>query len=262
MIHQRLITKGLKYYLTFPHYHGHGIHSPLILQIVNEVFAKDIDNEILHKIENYRQSILKETDYLHFSSYGSKASKTIAKRKISDIIKKESISSHYGKLLFRLIDGFHARNILELGTSLGISAFWMASASPSGKVYSLEGSPEKVRLVRQKMEESKISNIEIFEGNFDEQLSGVLHQIQKVDFVFIDGNHQKKPTLRYFNEILKFAHDGTIFVFDDILWSSEMVDAWIEIQKHSHARICLDLLRFGIIFVDPKLQKQRITIFY
>ena len=44
-------------------------------------------------------------------------------------------------LLFRLANYYRARTIIELGSSLGISTAYLASADSSSRVITMEGSP-------------------------------------------------------------------------------------------------------------------------
>ena len=43
----------------------------------------------------------------------------------------------------------------------------------------------------------------------------------------------------------------SIFVMDDIHWSSEMEEAWIYIQRHPAVTLTIDLFFIGIVFVNP-----------
>ncbi|MBK9599269.1 MAG: hypothetical protein IPO60_13350 [Flavobacteriales bacterium] len=42
---------------------------------------------------------------------------------------------------------------------------------------------------------------------------------------FIDGHHAAEPTLDYFDQCLAKAHNDTVFIFDDIHWSTGMEEA-------------------------------------
>ncbi len=261
MIHRRLIAKGIKYYLTLPHNTGHGIHSPFLFRLINEVFSKDIDYDVFRKIENYRQQLIWSNEKLLVSELGARSSSRSGYKKIKNIAQKESTPHHYGRLLYNLAREFEPENMLELGTCLGIGTLYLALGNPSGKVFSIEGSAEKASLASS-MLQKEAPNTEIFIGNFDEQLPKVLQAAGKIDLAFIDGNHKKESTLKYFNDILEYSHDNTVFVFDDINWSPGMMEAWHEIQNYPKTRVCLDLFRMGIVLLSPKLQKENFTIFY
>ena len=60
----------------------------------------------------------------------------------------------------------------------------------------------------------------------------VVNESRHLDFVFFDGNHQKRSTLDYFETCLPKKHDKSVFIFDDINWSPEMKEAWALIKNH------------------------------
>ena len=138
--------------------------------------------------------------------------------------------------------------MLEMGTSLGISTMYQASASLNAKFISLEGDPKIANLAKYHLEEMKIKNVKVIEGQFDETMIGALNDLKKLDYVFIDGNHRLEPTLKYFDNCLNFAHNETVFVFDDIHWSEEMETAWAKIKDHPRVTISIDLFHMGIVF--------------
>ncbi|MCW3106757.1 MAG: class SAM-dependent methyltransferase, partial [Segetibacter sp.] len=86
------------------------------------------------------------------------------------------------------------------------------------------------------------------EGNFDNTLQPELNKISQVDFAFIDGNHRKEPTIRYFEQLLTKATEYSVFIFDDIHWSEGMEEAWKYIQKHPSVTLTIDLFFIGLVF--------------
>ena len=89
-----------------------------------------------------------------------------------------------------------------------------------------------------------------------------MNEIGKFDLVFIDGNHKKEATLRYFNLLLPYVHSNSIVIFDDIRWSNEMEMAWCEIYSHKNIKLSIDLFNLGIVFFNEKLIKQHFEIYY
>jgi predicted O-methyltransferase YrrM len=245
-----------------PHRKDRGNISPYLYRLIHEVFAKDIDKDVLLKIENYRNDLLSNNNFLKINDFGAKGQIEGVVKKISSVALHESIPLKYGKLLYNLVCEHQPENILELGTSLGVSSYYMALAASEAKIYSLEGSVEKAQLATLKLSGYGALNVKVISGSFEERLTEALEKMMVVDFAFLDGNHQKEPTLRYFNEIIKYCSNDAVLVLDDINWSAGMMEAWETIKKHPNVYVSLDLFRMGIIFVNPKLQKQHFTIFY
>jgi len=94
----------------------------------------------------------------------------------------------------------------------------------------------------------------------DNLLSPTHNPQPKTDFVYFDGNHQKEPTLKYFLDLLPLAHNNSVFIFDDIHWSSGMEEAWEEIKIHPRVRVTIDTFYWGIVFFREEQEKEHFTI--
>jgi predicted O-methyltransferase YrrM len=179
------------------------------------------------------------------------AGSTVAKsneRKVKDIARSALKPRKFGQLMFRMVDFYHLNTMVELGTSLGITTSYLASGNALGKVYTFEGASEVAKVARENFEQLELNNIEIVEGNFDDTLLVQLKRINSIDLAFVDGNHRKLPTINYFEQLIEKVHKNSIFIFDDIHWSSEMEEAWKYIQQHSAVRLTIDLFFVGLVF--------------
>lgn len=192
---------------------------------------------------------------------GSKNSSS-NERTIRQLIKNSAKAPKYGQLLFRLVNYVEAKNIIELGTSLGMSTLYLANSRRYSNVYTLEGSKEIAKKAKDNFNKMQLKNIEVINGNFDNTLTPLLDKLQKVDFVFFDGNHKEKPTLHYFEKCLSKVHNNTVFVFDDIYWSEEMTSAWKVIKANKKVTMTIDVFEMGIVFFRKELPKQDLVINY
>lgn len=247
-----LINRGswfLRYYLTASNGRGHGIHSPFVFEFITKVLNDDRHFYAYDTIEQIRQNVLKNDKELTITDFG--AGSTVAKsnrRKVKDIARSALKPKKYGQLMFRIINYYRANTIAELGTSLGITASYLASANLMGTVYTFEGATEVAAIAKQNFNDLSLNNIHLIEGNFDDTLQRELNKIRTVDFAFVDGNHRREPTIRYFEQLLKKSAESSIFIFDDIHWSKEMEEAWKYIKQHPAVKLTIDLFFIGIIF--------------
>jgi len=163
-------------------------------------------------------------------------------------------------LLYRIIQFYKPKNILELGTSLGISTSYLAKADVNAQVFTFEGCPETAKIAEENFENQNIKNTSITLGDFNLTLTKKLKEIKTIDLAFIDGNHQEKPTVAYFKKCLEYANNDTIFVFDDIHWSDGMQNAWKYIKAHHSTTLTIDLFFVGIVFIKSELSKEDFTI--
>ena len=108
-----------------------------------------------------------------------------------------------------------------------------------------------------------INNVQMIRGNFDKTLEPLLKGIEKLDFVFVDGNHRYQPTINYFHLLKPKMQEQSILIFDDIHWSKEMEAAWDEIKKDPSISLTIDLFFIGIVFFrKEQLVKQDFSIQY
>jgi len=76
--------------------------------------------------------------------------------------------------------------------------------------------------------------------------------------IFIDGNHQKNPTIEYFEKLLPKLSSPGIIIFDDINWTIGMKEAWDIIKSHKSVNYAIDFYKLGVIIVDTNDQNKNI----
>ncbi len=150
--------------------------------------------------------------------------------------------------MYRIVQYYKPQTIVELGTSLGITSAYIASAQRNSEVITIEGSKNVALIAGENFKTLGLQNIKLIQGNFDDTLPALLMQLKKIDLAFADGNHRKIPTLNYFHLFLKKVNDESILIFDDIYWSAEMEEAWKEIQQHPSVSLTIDLFFIGLVF--------------
>lgn len=241
----------------------HGVHSPFVFDLVTNVIYNKVDFYVYKEIEAVRTHLLESEKTIEFEDLGAGSLKTQSKkRKIEEIAKYSVKPKKYSQLLFRLVNHFQPTQILELGTSLGITTSYLAKANSKGKIISVEGTKEIAAVAKENFTQLEIKNVEQIIGNFDNELPALLNKIEKLDFVFFDGNHRKDATLNYFYQCLEKANDKSVFVFDDIYWSSGMKQAWQEIKNNTKVTVTIDLFFMGIVFFRQEQVKQHFIIKY
>lgn len=257
-----MIIKYLKYFITAKR-RGYGVHSPFAYKLAIKLL-KDKKNFIkLKKIERLRENLLKSNQKIEVKDFGAGSKKMQNnKRKVREIVKYSATPPKYGKLLSILVNYFEPQTILEIGTSAGIGTLYLSSGNPSAKIYTLEGCPQTAKIAENNFKKFS-NNIEIIVGKFDKTLIKTLNKIEKLDFVFIDGNHRKEPTIKYFETILPFCNNDTVIIFDDISWTSQMQEAWQEIKQHKETKLAINIFKMGIIFLRKEFHnKEEVTLYY
>ena len=241
--------KYLRYWLTAQNGKGHGIHSPFVFDFVINVLNDQKSRPCYKKIESFRQDLLKQKDELEVIDFGAGSGviKT-NKRRIKDIAASSLKPPKYAQLLHRIVSYYQPKNILELGTSFGITTLYLAEGNQNGKVFTFEGDPSICNIAISQVEKSGTENILPHTGEFNKSFTPFLqHFNEKIHHAYIDGNHRKEPTLQYFHQLLTHIDETSILIFDDIHWSSEMEEAWQTICKHEQVTLSIDLFFIGIV---------------
>ncbi len=240
----------------------YNIHSPFVFDFAEKVLEDDRWFYAFEEVEELRALLKSEKIPLEITDYGAGSQVSSKKvRTISSLAKYSATSPIYCRILFRLIQCYKPKTIVELGTSMGVSTLYQAYAAQNSEVISIEGCPIIAEKAVENFELMENENIRVVTGKFEKKLPEVLNGLELLDYVFLDGNHRKIPTLKYFELCLEKAHDETILVFDDIHWSTDMEAAWKIIQAHPKVTLTIDLFFFGIVFLRKEFKiKQHFTI--
>ncbi len=239
----------------------HGVHSPFVFDLLTNVIYNKTEYYVYKEVESLREKLKHSPETVHCIDLGagSHLSKSNT-RTVKQLIDYSVKPAKYSQLLFRLTNHFQPANIIELGTSIGITAAYIAKANTKANVITIEGCPEIAAIALQNFNTLSINNIQQHIGNFDELLPAILSKTETLDFIFFDGNHRKAPTLNYFNQCLQKAKEDTVFIFDDIYWSKEMKEAWLEIKNNPQVTITIDLFFLGIVFFRKEQAKQNFVL--
>lgn len=237
----------------------HGVHSPFVFDLVTKCFYESNKYSDYSKIQSYRKSLLGSTEFIHIIDYGSGSRVFDSnKRTIKNIAKSAGTPYKRAKLLYRCVRYFKPDSVLELGTSLGISAISMALANPNIHLLTIEGCPETSQFTTDKLKEYQIKNVSVKTGQFSEVIPTL--ENQQWDLVFFDGHHDKDATLHYFEQLLPTVHNDTVFIFDDIHWSKGMTKAWERIKKHPQVSLTIDTFYWGFVFFRKEQAKENFVI--
>lgn len=247
----------LVHFVTARNTKGFGIHSPYLFRFVRYIVLEKNPFYMYSTIEKQRHKLLNNNTVINKTDFGTGKSK---KLKVSNIASKSLCKPRNGQLLHRIVNYLDLNNLLELGTSLGISTAYIACSSKNKQCITLEGCEQTAAIAQQTFNALNVTNIEILTGNIDTTIHTALSKLSTVDFVFIDANHSLQATMHYFELILPKLSEKAVIVFDDIYWSKEMKQAWLKIKENVHVTSTIDLYHFGIAFFNPDLHKQNYKI--
>jgi len=147
------------------------------------------------------------------------------------------ISKNIGMFYNIMLKSIHAKNILEIGMSVGYSGLWFADAIMSntqdGQIITIDREQFKIDSATRNFEEALVSSlIKIREG----EARKILYEIKEefgenyFDFIFIDAD--KESYIEYFDLCLPLVRKGGIIAADNILFPERFNEMMADYLSH------------------------------
>ena len=133
-----------------------------------------------------------------------------------------AITKETGELLNMILRLKNAKNMLEVGTSVGYSTTWCAEAilENSGKIITIEQNPNKIKRAHENFQRAGISEIITIKEGAALKILAELNQQEEnqdfFDFVLIDAD--KENIREYFDLILPMVSLGGVIITDNMLY--------------------------------------------
>jgi len=162
------------------------------------------------------------------------------------LAEKTSVTHYWGVFLYLCAKHLPAQTILELGGAVGMSASYMAAASPSLRLTTVEGSTSLAPVAAANLRVMNPSAI-VLNAMFDDALDSLLPRLSApLDIVHIDGQHETVSTFHYLDRVRPHLHQNSVVIFDDIHWNADMRHAWNGLCGTSGFSYCIDVGRYGV----------------
>ncbi len=239
------------------------IHSPFLFELMKFVFDDSSKNHspAFDNIEKCRNALLKNKNLISYEDFGAGGDTKRSKQKtISEIASGAVKQSKYSRFLYRLIQYTKATEVIELGTSLGITTSYLSLAC--NKVHTVEADSAILQLATGHWEELSRFNIKSYCFDLNTSWGLLADNINTIDFLFIDANHRKEAMIRYVLQALPYIHQHSVILLDDIYWNKETLEAWEILKKRKEVTLSFDIFQMGVLFFDNNLSKQHFTLRY
>lgn len=153
-----------------------------------------------------------------------------------------NICPETGSYLNMLVKMGNYKNVLELGTSNGYSAIWLALAlqETQGNLISIEFSEERREMARKNLEECDLlDRVTLLQGKITELLEKVdlkllyTHNIEEnsfIDMAFIDAS--KLEYVEYFNLVHPKIRKNGMIIADNIISHENKVRNYIDLVSN------------------------------
>ena len=220
----RIINKLIRYINRKRHSAGHGVHSQ---------FAYELIMDTIH------------TPYSYYSYQDNKT-------KLQQAQLDKDANIKYAELLFRLVNRFNCRKILEIGSGKGVNTLYLISSSKEITITCVEQEAEKsnnaLSLLANKQEKIILTDaLPVNENSFDAIVWDLKHY------------PYKKEVLETIPHIIK---KGGFVVINSINKGKENKEIWQSILQLNSITMSFDLGAIGIGFFKPTLPKLNYDIYF
>ncbi|MES2654623.1 MAG: class I SAM-dependent methyltransferase [Bacteroidota bacterium] len=245
------------------------LHSPFVFDLYQTAIRSQKDEAKFIAIENCRNSLLTNNQIINYTDLGAGSNmlSNATQKVVKQIAKTHLKPAKIAAIIHRIVLKYKHKNVVELGTSLGITTSYIASALAANynssvvKFTTLEGVADVKQIANEQFKKLKLDNyIHSIEGNFNTKLDEVLKQYNELDVFFVDGNHTYEATMEYFKKALPLANNNSVFIFDDIYWSEGMTKAWEEIKASEKVKQTVDLFFIGLVFFRAEQTEQHFKL--
>ena len=253
------LRKGALLYRCLRYRKGYGVHSPFVYNLITKVIEEKCsyysfyDIELLRRELYYREEVVTCPDRQHPGR--------TKQRQVGEIVYREAIKASHGALLFRLVNYFKSRHILQLGPNMGLSTLYLTSYAKDLRCIALESVPEFAVIARETFKRAH-NPIDLRVGSYAELLPKALADMEQVDFVYFNTLYEQEHNLSLFETCLRYVHNDTVFVFEGIKASQKMRDFWKAVCAHPEVTVTVDLFTLGIVFFNRKLHKKDYIVYF
>jgi predicted O-methyltransferase YrrM len=154
-----------------------------------------------------------------------------------------------GALLNLIVRALGARDVLELGTSNGVSTLWLADAlaATGGRLLSVELDPDRGRAARENLERAGLDGVvELRTGDAADVLRESAEHAW--DVVFLDAERPHYP--RYWPDLARVTRPGGLIAADNAISHADQMQPFREaVEADPRTFTALDATGAGILLV-------------
>ena len=242
------LKRTLQFYYKASNSKGHGTHSPFVYIFITEILNDTRYFYAYEEIGFLKEELLRDKRKINYNG-----KETTIKE-----LAKQSLPDKYNQLLFRIVNHFKPKSILEIGSSLGISTAYLAAVNENIEIDSIEPNELVAIIAKQNLRELSLQNISV-ETSLDDLLLDAKNCKKTYDLIFM--NNASEDISDLYLKLSPLYNEDTIVVFRDINSSSAVNKSWIKIKHQSTITISIELFGMGFVFFRrEQLKKEHFAV--
>ena len=237
----------VRYLFCSRHWRGYGIHSPFVFELVTKVIEE--------KLPYYKYGLVEKVRKIYQTS-----SKSLflggEEVKVSRLVKRLSMDPSHAQVMFRLVNKFKPKNVVETGMGMGITTMYLAAPDSRINMVTIAQDKPMAEFASSYIRKAGFQNVKVEVGDTVERLPEVLGTMESLDFLYMGDCQDAEDVEKRLNLCLPKMGEQSVLVVCGIYENESMTEAWRRIQAMEKVRVTLDLFKYGIVIFDGKLQKE------
>jgi 16S rRNA G527 N7-methylase RsmG len=248
-----LLYRGIRYR------RGFGVHSPFVFNLISKVIDERNPYYSFEDIELVRLCFKFDETIISYKDIISQKEKKIT---IGNAIYKKTLSPKKGALLFRLANYFKAKNILQIGSGMGIPTLYLTSYSKNINCLVLESEESFSEIAKKVIKKGSDKNIEVRVGEYKDTLQEALSDLKEIDIVYFDYCNDYEINYNLFEQCVKYTNVNSIFIINGIKANNNSRKLWNKICDNEKVTVSIDMYSIGIVTFNPKLHKKKYIVYF
>ncbi|MGL4293702.1 MAG: hypothetical protein ACRCSQ_09020 [Bacteroidales bacterium] len=234
---KKYLTKGLR---KVRYRKGFGVHSPFAFSLITQVIDESAPFYAYEEILKLKKKYSPLTAIL------------------PKFVSRRMTSVKVLFLLYRLINRFGPKTILEVGNQGGLVSYVMGLPNTRAEVTSVGDDKQKLAIAQRLFDQERPHNYRFLQADVE---SGIdqLGPDYRADFIFIHESSIKQPEQLY-ESLLKHIHARTVVIIEGIKRTDQVKRLWNLFHYDPNVRVSMDLYEAGIAIYHDSLFKQHYIV--
>ena len=226
-------------------------HSPFAFNLITNVIDEKCAYYAYDRIDIVRRQLLQNGAPL--GTTGMSVGRATA---------RYGIRKSHGQLLFRLANYFKPKQIVQVGTGMGLSTLYLTGYSAHVQCISLEEDPARAEWARWCLERMGKRHVRVERGGYESLLPKALAQFEAVDFLFFNAPERATELYGMFEKCVGHIQPDTVLVVEGLRASRAMRDFWERVKAHPATVLTFDLYHVGLVFFNKKMYRKDYIVYF
>jgi predicted O-methyltransferase YrrM len=234
----------IKLYRKIRYRKGFGVHSPFVYNLITKVIEEKSVYYAFEEIEGFRRQLLRDAE-------------------LGPVTARETQSAACGALLFRMVNFFKCRNVIEIGSSTGVMGLYLGMASRTRcNCRLLDERQGLSRAVEAFALAHDLNRLKCMEGDYKESIPRLRAEFSDVDLLFVNRLPESMAASELIRLCSPLIGKRSILMLDGIHRNKETHKVWQTLKQDTQTRVTVDLYALGMIFFDDRLPKRSYKTYF